>query len=64
MTKERMAFQNLLMNAKGKDTTAPELKPIGLMEAKDSFKDVKNQTLNDVLAQIHSLGELNEFVGE
>lgn len=45
-----MAFKNLFVNAKGKDTKAPELKPIGQVEAKDSFKDVKNQTMNDVLA--------------
>lgn len=63
MIKEGMAFKNLFVNAKGKDTTASELKPIGLMEAKDSFKDAKNQILNDVLTQIYSLGELNEFVG-
>ncbi|ELL9332460.1 phage portal protein [Vibrio fluvialis] len=48
--KEGMAFKNLFVNAKGKDTKAPELKPIGQVEAKDSFKDVKNQTMNDVLA--------------
>lgn len=63
MRKEGMAFKNLFVNAKGKDTTAPQLKPIGLMEAKDLFKDAKNQILNDVLTQIYSLGELNEFVG-
>ncbi|WP_375751595.1 phage portal protein [Vibrio sp. HN007] len=48
--KEGMAFKNMFVNAKGKDTKAPELKPIGQVEAKDSFKDVKNQTMNDVLA--------------
>lgn len=48
--KEGMAFKNLFVNAKGKDTKAPELKPIGQVEAKDSFKDVKNQTTNDVLS--------------
>ncbi|MGF1842267.1 phage portal protein [Vibrio clamense] len=48
--KEGMAFKNLFVNAKGKDTKAPELKPIGQVEAKDSFRDVKNQTMNDVLA--------------
>ncbi|ANU36284.1 phage portal protein [Vibrio scophthalmi] len=48
--KEGMAFKNMFVNAKGKDTKAPELKPIGQVEAKDSFKDVKNQTKDDVLA--------------
>nr|WP_206361978.1 phage portal protein [Vibrio plantisponsor] len=48
--KEGMAFKNLFVNAKGKDTKAPELKPIGQVEAKDSFKDVMNQTTNDVLS--------------
>lgn len=97
--KEGMAFKNLFVNAKGKDTKSPELKPIGQVEAKDSFKDVKNQTTNDVLSLhrvplelmsirregiatsndlnkvdwmfhknellplVHSLMELNEFVG-
>lgn len=45
-----MAFKNMFVNARGKDTKAPELKPIGQVEAKDSFKEVKNQTMNDVLA--------------
>lgn len=47
---EGMAFKNMFVNAKGKDTKAPELKPIGQVEARDSFKDVKNQTTNDVLS--------------
>jgi len=47
--KEGMAFKNMFVNGKGKGTQAPELKPIGQVEAKDSFKDVKNQTMNDVL---------------
>ncbi|ERB66268.1 phage portal protein [Vibrio coralliilyticus OCN008] len=48
--KEGMAFKNMFVNARGKDTKTPELKPIGQVEAKDSFKEVKNQTMNDVLA--------------
>ncbi|WP_375752731.1 phage portal protein [Vibrio sp. HN007] len=48
--KEGLAFKNMFVNAKGKDTKAPELKPIGQVEAKDSFRDVKNQTMNDALA--------------
>ncbi len=48
--KDGNAFKNLLVNGKGKDTKAPELTPIGQVEAKDSFKEVKNQTMNDVLA--------------
>ncbi|CAH7005322.1 Capsid portal protein [Vibrio chagasii] len=47
---EGMAFKNLFVNAKGKDTKAPELKPIGQVEAKDAYKDVKNQTMNEVLS--------------
>ncbi|BDU38744.1 phage portal protein [Vibrio nigripulchritudo] len=47
---EGMAFKNMFVNAKGKDNNPPELKPIGQVEAKDSFRDVKNQTMNDVLA--------------
>ena len=48
--KDGNAFKNLFVNGKGKDTKAPELTPIGQVEAKDSFKEVKNQTMNDVLA--------------
>ncbi len=47
--KEGMAFKNLYINSRGKDTKSPELKPIGQVEAKDSFKDVKTQTVNDIL---------------
>ncbi|WP_299141325.1 phage portal protein [uncultured Vibrio sp.] len=47
---EGMAFKNLFVNAKGKDTKVPELKPIGQVEAKDSYKEVKNQTMNEVLS--------------
>ncbi|WED23512.1 phage portal protein [Vibrio sp. JC009] len=48
--KEGMAFKNLFVNGKGKDSKAPELKPIGQVEAKDAFKDIKNSTTNDVLS--------------
>jgi len=48
--KEGMAFKNLFVNSRGKDSKPPELKPIGQVEAKDSFKDVMNQTTNDVLS--------------
>ncbi len=48
--KEGMAFKNIYINSRGKDTKSPELKPIGQVEAKDSFKEVKNQTTNDVLS--------------
>ncbi len=48
--KEGMAFKNIYINSRGKDSKAPELKPIGQVEAKDSFKDVMNQTTNDVLS--------------
>lgn len=44
------AFKNLFINGKGKDGKAPELTPIGQVEAKDAFKDIKSMTTNDVLA--------------
>lgn len=44
------AFKNLFINGKGKDAKAPELTPIGQVEAKDGFKNVKSMTTNDVLA--------------
>lgn len=48
--KEGMAFKNMFVNAKGKDTNPPELKPIGQVEAKDAFKDVMKQTTSDILS--------------
>lgn len=47
---EGMAFKNLFVNARGKDTKAPELKPIGQVEAKDSFRDVMKHTTSDILS--------------
>ncbi|KPU82613.1 capsid portal protein [Psychromonas sp. PRT-SC03] len=44
------AFKNLFINGKGNNGKAPELTPIGQVEAKDAFKDVKNMTTNDILA--------------
>ncbi|MBL4831863.1 MAG: phage portal protein [Aliivibrio sp.] len=44
------AFKNLFINGKGKDGNKPELTPIGQVEAKDAFKDIKGMTTNDVLA--------------
>lgn len=44
------AFKNLFINGKGKDGKPPELTPIGQVEAKDAFKDIKNMTTNDVLS--------------
>lgn len=46
----KMAFKNLFINAKGKAGVKPELTPIGQVEAKDAFKDIKSTTTNDVLA--------------
>lgn len=46
----KMAFKNLFVNAKGRATAKPELTPIGQVEAKDAFKDIKSTTTNDVLA--------------
>ncbi len=44
------AFKNIFVNAKGRESKAPELTPIGQVEAKDGFKNVKSMTTNDVLA--------------
>ena len=44
------AFKNLFINGKGKEGKPPELTPIGQIEAKDAFKDIKSMTTNDVLA--------------
>lgn len=43
------AFKNIFINAKGKEGKKPELIPIGQIDAKDAFKDIKNQTTNDIL---------------
>ncbi|MBE8574452.1 phage portal protein [Vibrio sp. OPT18] len=44
------AFKNLFINAKGRETSEPKLIPIGQLDAKDAFKDIKSKTTNDVLA--------------
>lgn len=46
----KMAFKNLFVNGKGKDSKAPTLTPIGQVEAKDEFKNIKSKTTEDVLA--------------
>ena len=58
------AFQNLYVNAKGKDGKKPELTPIGQVEAKDAFKDIKSMTTNDVLASHRIPLELMSIVRE
>ncbi|HBV77653.1 MULTISPECIES: phage portal protein [Vibrio] len=47
---KKIAFKNLFINGKGKDGKAPELTPIGQVEAKDEFKNIKSKTTEDVLA--------------
>ncbi len=42
------AFKNIYVNAKGKDGKKPELTPIGQVEAKDAFKDIKSMTTNEM----------------
>lgn len=58
------AFKNLYVNAKGKDGKKPELTPIGQVEAKDAFKDIKSMTTNDVLASHRIPLELMSIVRE
>ncbi|WP_216620058.1 hypothetical protein [Vibrio coralliilyticus] len=60
-----------MSSASLKGTKAPELKPIGQVEAMDSLKEVKNQPMKvDWLFHAHilppmidAIQELNEFVG-
>ncbi len=58
------AFKNLFINGKGKDNKPPELTPIGQVEAKDGFKNVKSMTTNDVLASHRIPLELMSIVRE
>ena len=58
------AFKNLYVNAKGKESRKPELTPIGQVEAKDAFKDIKGMTTNDVLASHRIPLELMSIVRE
>jgi PBSX family phage portal protein len=58
------AFKNLVVNAKGKGASKPELTPIGQVEAKDAFKDIKSMTTNDVLASHRIPLELMSIVRE
>lgn len=58
------AFKNLYVNAKGKEGKKPELTPIGQVEAKDAFKDIKSMTTNDVLASHRIPLELMSIVRE
>ena len=58
------AFKNIYVNAKGKDGKKPELTPIGQVEAKDAFKDIKSMTTNDVLASHRIPLELMSIVRE
>lgn len=47
---KKIAFKNLFINGKGKDGKPPTLTPIGQVEAKDEFKNIKSKTTEDVLA--------------
>ncbi|MDD9166488.1 MULTISPECIES: phage portal protein, partial [unclassified Aliivibrio] len=58
------AFKNIYINAKGRDSKKPELTPIGQVEAKDAFKDIKSMTTNDVLASHRIPLELMSIVRE
>lgn len=58
------AFKNLFVNGRGKDGTPPVLTPIGQVEAKDGFKNVKSMTTNDVLASHRIPLELMSIVRE
>lgn len=46
--KGALAFKNLFFNGRGKGKK-PELIPISQVEAKDSYKDIKQQTMADIL---------------
>lgn len=43
-------FRNLFINARGTDKSKPELIPVGQIDAKDEFLNVKNVTRDDILA--------------
>lgn len=43
-------FRNLFINGRGMDKTKPELIPVGQLDAKDEFLNVKNVTRDDVLS--------------
>ena len=43
-------FRNLFINGRGLDKTKPELIPVGQLDAKDEFLNVKNVTRDDVLS--------------
>ena len=58
------AFKNMFVNGKGNDSKKPELTPIGQVEAKDAFKDIKSMTTNDVLASHRIPLELMSIVRE
>jgi len=43
-------FKNLFINGKGKDGEKPELIPVGQINAKDEFSNIKNVSTGDILA--------------
>ena len=44
------AFKNLFIRTKGSNSKEPKLIPIAQVEPKDAFKQIKNETTNDILA--------------
>lgn len=43
-------FKNMFINGKGKDGEKPELLPVGQINAKDEFSNIKNVSTGDILA--------------
>jgi len=43
-------FKNMFINGKGKDGEKPELIPVGQINAKDEFANIKNVSTGDILA--------------
>jgi len=43
-------FRNMFINGRGLDKTKPELIPVGQIDAKDEFLNIKNATRDDIMA--------------
>lgn len=57
-------FKNMFINGKGKDGEKPELIPIGQINAKDEFGNMKNVTTGDILSAHRIPLELMSIVRE
>lgn len=57
-------FKNMFINGKGKDGEKPELIPIGQINAKDEFSNMKNVTTGDILSAHRIPLELMSIVRE